>query len=141
MDTEQDLNQDVIPFRDILKRVLIVEPDARQAERRYLLFRKEKLGSTAVQRVSEAIRNIQEVHFRAVILDVDVKDMAWEEAVPIIKGLEPGLPIIITATLNTPEQEAKVLRSKVFYYHVKSFGTEELILAIRNAVENRRIAK
>ena len=123
------------------KRILIVEPDARQAERMYLLFRKERLAVNSVRRVSEAIRNIQQEHVSVLILDVGVTDMAWDDAVPIIKGLDQSLPIIITAANNSQELEAHVLRQKIFYYHVKSFGTEELILAIRNAIENPRIGK
>ena len=117
------------------KKILIVEPDQKLAEKIYLIFRKEGFVVNTIERVSEAIRNIQEEHVSALVLDVGVKDLAWDEAVPIIKGLDPSLPIIMTSNLNTPELEADILHQKVFYYHVKSFGTEDLILAVRNAVE------
>ncbi|MFH0813414.1 MAG: hypothetical protein V2A69_11345 [Pseudomonadota bacterium] len=41
----------------------------------------------------------------------------------------------MTSNSNTPELEASILRQKPFYCHVKSFGTEELILAAKNAIE------
>jgi hypothetical protein len=41
----------------------------------------------------------------------------------------------MTSAQNTPELEARILHQKAFYYHVKSFGTDDLILAVRNAVE------
>ncbi|MDY6844811.1 MAG: response regulator [Thermodesulfobacteriota bacterium] len=117
------------------KRVLIVESDIKLAEKIYFVFRKKGLVANTTSRASEAIRSIQQEHISVLILDVDVKDMAWDEVVPIIKGLDPSLPIIITAAHNTPELEAHILRQKVFYYHLKSFGTEELILAVQNAIE------
>lgn len=117
------------------KRILIVEPDQKLAKKIYLIFRKEGFVANITERASEAIRNIQNEHVSVLILDIGIKDMAWEEAIPIIKGLDPDLPIIITATNNTPELEASILRQKPFYYHVKSFGTEELILAVQNAIE------
>jgi len=117
------------------QRILIVEPDQKLAQKSHLLFRKEGFVASTAERASEAIRNIQEEHISVLVLDVGVKDMAWEEAVPIIKGLAPDLPIIMTSSSNTPELEASILRHKTFYYHVKSFGTEELLLAVRNALD------
>jgi two-component system response regulator HydG/two-component system response regulator AtoC len=117
------------------KRVLIVEPDQHMSEKLYQIFRKERFVVSLTERVSEAIRKIQEEHFSVLILDVGVKDMAWSEAIPIVKGLDAHLPIIMTSDHNTPELEASILKHRAFYYHVKSFGTEDLILAVRNAID------
>jgi DNA-binding NtrC family response regulator len=117
------------------KRILIVEPDQKLAKKCYFLFRKEGFVAITTDRAAEAIRKIQQEHISVLILDVGVKDMAWEEVVPIIKGISPDLPIIMTSNQNTPELEASILRHKAFYYHVKSFGTEELLLAVRNAID------
>jgi two-component system response regulator HydG/two-component system response regulator AtoC len=117
------------------KRVLIVEPDPHMAEKLNQLFRKERFVVSLTERVSEAIRKIQEEHFSVLILDVGAKDMAWSEAIPIVKGLNAHLPIIMTSDHNTPELEASILKHRAFYYHVKSFGTEDLILAVRNAID------
>jgi DNA-binding NtrC family response regulator len=61
--------------------------------------------------------------------------MAWDEMFAIVKGIDPNLPIIMTADHNTPELEVSILRQRAFYYHVKSFGTEDLVLAVRSAIE------
>jgi DNA-binding NtrC family response regulator len=61
--------------------------------------------------------------------------MKWEEVVPIVKGFNPGMPIIMTSDANTPKLESTILHHKIFYYHIKSFGNDELVLAVRNAVE------
>jgi DNA-binding NtrC family response regulator len=136
MDKEQKLRQEQTQSPLKVEKILIVEPDEQLTKRLHPFFRKERFLTKTVKRLSEAIRNIQQEHVSVLILDVDVHDMTWDDAVPIIKGLDPSLPIIITAAQNTPELEANVLRQKVFYYHVKSFGTEELALAIRNAMKN-----
>ena len=117
------------------KRVLIVEPDQHMSEKLYQIFRKERFVVSLTERVSEAIRKIQEEHFSVLILDVGVKDMVWSEVIPIVKGLDAHLPIIMTSDHNTPELEASKLKHRAFYYHVKSFGTEDLILAVRNAID------
>ncbi len=48
------------------------------------------------------------------------------EAISIIKGLDRKLPIIITADENNPEQESRIRHKGIFYYHVNSFGLDEL---------------
>ena len=50
------------------------------------------------------------------------------------KGLDRKLPIIITADENNPEQESRIRQQGIFYYHVNSFGLDDLILAISNAM-------
>ncbi len=117
------------------KKILIVEPDKKLAKKIYLILRKDGLIANTTEQALESIRTIQKEHISVLVFDVDVKDMAWDVAVAIIKELEPGLPIIITSTHNTPDLEARILRQKPFYYHVKSFGTEELLLAVQNAIE------
>jgi len=117
------------------KKILIVEPDEKLAKKIYLILRKDGWIADTTEQALESIRTIQKEHISVLVFDVDVKDMAWDAAVAIIKELEPGLPIIITATHNTPDLEASVIRQKPFYYHVKSFGTKELLLAVQNALE------
>jgi len=116
------------------KRILIVEPDEKTAKKMHQFFRREQFMVHMVSRASEAIRTIQQEHISVLIMDVSVNDMAWDEAVPIVKGLNASLPIIMTAAVNTPELESSVLRQKVFYYHVKGFGTDDLLLAVSNAI-------
>jgi DNA-binding NtrC family response regulator len=117
------------------KTVLIVDPDQNQAKKLYLILRRDGLVANIVDQAADAIRSIYKEHISVLVLDVEVKDMSWEIAVSIIKDLAPNLPIIITASHNTPELEARILRQKPFYYHIKSFGTDELLLAVQNAIE------
>lgn len=121
------------------KRILIVEPDPKQTEKSLLLFKKQGYRLSSTDRALEAIRKLQEELYAVLIMDVEIKDMAWQEVLPIIKGLDPELPIIMTSSNNTPTLEAAILRQKPFYYHVKSFGTDELLLAVQNAVERPRL--
>ncbi|MDY6973349.1 MAG: hypothetical protein SV775_13625 [Thermodesulfobacteriota bacterium] len=72
------------------------------------------------------------------IVDVLVLDAALlgEDSgfISIIKGIEQNLPIIICAETNTPEFESRIRQQRIFYYHIKSFGTQDLEMAISNAI-------
>ena len=56
------------------------------------------------------------------------------EAISIIKSLRRDMPIIVTTDENNPKLESSIRQKGIFYYHVKSFGTDELMLAITNAM-------
>ena len=115
--------------------VLITDPDRKSGEAVCSLLRQDDYTVELTQRISECISKVQEKDVGVLVLDVEAPEMKWHEAIPIIRGISPKLPIIVTSPQNTPELEAKVRRQKVFYYHVKSFGIEELELAVRNALE------
>ena len=117
------------------KKILIVEPDVKMSGKLCQVLRKEHFSVSVTDRASEAIRTVQKEHFSVLILDVGIKDMAWDEIFAIVKGVDPALPIIMTAEHNTPELEVSILRQRAFYYHVKSFGTDDLVLAVRSAIE------
>ena len=114
---------------------MLVEPDPHTAKRLDAVLQKEKFNVHLTERGSDTIRYVQQEHVSVLILDTGITDMKWEEVVPIVKGFNPGMPIIMTADANTPELESTILQHKVFYYHIKSFGNDELVLAVRNAVE------
>jgi hypothetical protein len=40
----------------------------------------------------------------------------------------------MTTDENNPELESSIRQKGIFYYHVKSFGMDELMLAINNAM-------
>jgi replication-associated recombination protein RarA len=48
--------------------------------------------------------------------------------------MEEGLPIIICAETNTPEFEIRIRQKRIFYYHIKSFGIQDLEMAVSNAI-------
>ena len=68
------------------------------------------------------------------VMDVCLPEEIGCEAISIIKSMYRNLPIIVTTDENNPELESSVRQMGIFYYHVKSFGMDELILAISNAM-------
>ena len=87
-----------------------------------------------VDNLKDVLMTIQNEKVSVLVMDVCLPDPMGYEAISIIKGLDRKLPIIITADENNPEQESRIRQKGIFYYHVNSFGMEELILAISNAM-------
>jgi hypothetical protein len=48
--------------------------------------------------------------------------------------MEKDLPIIICSEINTPELERRIRKHRIFYYHIRSFGIQDLEMAVSNAI-------
>jgi DNA-binding NtrC family response regulator len=84
--------------------------------------------------IKDVLLTVQGERIHALVMDVCLPESMGTEAISIIKSLRRDLPIIITTDENNPELESSIRQKGIFYYHVKSFGLDELMLAISNAM-------
>lgn len=117
--------------------ICIADPDSRFLSEWAASLQEEGYQVFTTDKGTRAIQIVQEEKVDLLIMEADMPEVKAYEAIPIIKGVDPTLPIIITAGRNTSELEARIRQKPIFYYHVKSFGPEELRLAIRNALERQ----
>lgn len=115
------------------KRILVIDPNAKVRKDLGMFLKKEKYYVETGRSLTEAIRKISQGYFDCLILDVDLPEMKGYEAVAILKNLDPKIKIIMTTGKNTRRLEAKVREQDIFFYFIKSFGKDELKLAIKNA--------
>ncbi len=87
-----------------------------------------------VASIKDVLMTLQNEKINVLVMDASLPEELGYEAISIIKGLDRKLPIIITAARNNLEQESRIRKMGIFYYHVESFGLDELILAISNAL-------
>jgi len=120
-------------MNDTEKRVLIIDPDTRERRGLTNYLKNENYDVETGKSLSEAIKKISQGCFICLIMDVDLPEMKGYEAVSIIKNLDPQIKVIMTTKKNTKRLEAKVREQDIFFYFIKSFGKEELKLAINNA--------
>lgn len=84
--------------------------------------------------IKDVLITLQCENVSVLLMDVQLAAGMGYDALSIIKGLCRDMPIIVTTETNNPEQESNIRRKGIFYYHVKSFGLEELMLAITSAM-------
>ncbi|MGD8252914.1 MAG: response regulator [Syntrophobacterales bacterium] len=87
-----------------------------------------------VDTIKDVLLTVQGEKIHALLMDVCLPESMGTEAISIIKGLRRDLPIIVTTDENNPQLESSIRQKGIFYYHVKSFGIDELMLAINNAM-------
>ena len=116
------------------KTVLIAEPTRLLSSELHRFLADKNFTVLWASSLKETLLTLQ-----AQTVDVLVLDAALLEQdcgfLSIIKGMEENLPIIICAETNTPEFESTVRKHRIFFYHLKAFGTQDLEMAISNAIQ------
>lgn len=115
-------------------RILVVDPDPHAQKAIEKLFWKETVSFLFCDRLSEAVTAMKQEKFGCAIVDIQLEESS-RHAAPILKALDPTLPIILTAEKNTRDLEILAYRQDAFYYYVKSLGIEELKLAVLQALK------
>lgn len=119
---------------DATKRILIIDPDEMQRNELASFLIKENYYVETGKGLTDALKKVSEGCFNCLIMDVKLPEIKGYEAVSIIKNIDPDIKIIMTTKRNTKQLEAKVRQQDIFFYFIKSFGEEELKLAIKNAL-------
>lgn len=116
-------------------KVMVADGDKGALETTHALLQGEGYRVQKTAWLNEVFHSLQREKIDVLILDVKMPEMKGHEAIPFIRGIAPNLPIIVTTDENSPELELQVRHQGVFYYHIKSFGFEELKLAVQNAIK------
>ena len=115
------------------KTILICEPVESLSIELADFFSKKGHEMIQAKTLKETLLILQSQRIDVLVLDAQLleDDCAF---ISIIKGIEEGLPIIVCSETNTPELERKIRQKRIFYYHIKSFGSGDLEMAITNAL-------
>jgi DNA-binding NtrC family response regulator len=116
------------------KGILIIDSDRKERQDLAAFLRKEGYYAESGKGLSEAIKRLSEGSFNCLIMDVELPEMKGYEAVSILKNIAPDIKIIMTTKKNTKRLESKVREQDIFFYFIKSFGKDELKMAINNAL-------
>lgn len=121
------------------KVLMIIKHEKKIVQELSSLWNKNELVVAVEHDLGAAINRAQNSRFDVIVLDANIKGMPIEQAIHILRDLDPGVKIIVKTRQNSKELEAKVRREKIYYYHLDSFGSEDLKLAIRSALSKRQI--
>jgi len=113
--------------------ILIVDPNHDERMVMAAFLRSEDYAVDTSGSLTEAINKLARCSVPCLILAVDLPEMKGYEAVSVLKNINPDLKIIMTTRTNTRELETKVREQDIFFYFIKTFGKDELKLAIHNA--------
>jgi DNA-binding NtrC family response regulator len=122
-------------------RVMIVDPDSEYASRVSNALSDGDCDVETVEGIKQAVRRLREADFGCVIVNVSLPEIRGYDAVAVLKALLPDTQVIVVATHNTPELEARVRKEDVFFYHLKCFDISELLMAVKDALRKVRSSR
>jgi DNA-binding NtrC family response regulator len=114
--------------------LLIAEPVPKLADALEPWLFESGYAVKVVDNIKDILITLQSQKVRVLVMDACLLKGMGYEAISIFKGLGRNLPIIISTAQNNPEQESRIRQKGIFYYHIQSFGMDELILAVANAM-------
>lgn len=124
-------------MRTYKSNILIVDSDAEFRRSLCSSLANENYCIETCSRFYDAVKKLSESHFDCLIMDINLPEIKGYKAVSIVRSLKPGIKVILTTEKNSRILESKVRQMNVFFYYIKSFGKEELALAIRSATQQR----
>ncbi len=118
------------------KIILFADPEGAASGDLRSFLRDRGCRLVVTKTLKETLLVLQHQRVEALVLDSSLLEEECE-FISVIKGIEKDLPIIICAESNTPELESKIRKQKIFYYHIKSFGIEDLEMALSSALKGQ----
>ncbi|MBN1155894.1 hypothetical protein JXB12_13330 [candidate division KSB1 bacterium] len=82
-----------------------------------------------------SIERVQDQVFNVIVLDTSVKGIDIPQAIHIFRNFDPNVKIIVKTHNSTRQLESEIRKEKIYYYHIDSFDSNDLKLAIRSAIE------
>jgi DNA-binding response OmpR family regulator len=122
-------------------RILIVDGDPQARALTERLLAEEGYRTAACDSAVTAEALARRTRYACAVVDAQLQDGSGLDALEVLRRLDPGLCVIMTAAHSVTEFEAQARRAGVLYYHVKGFGGEELLQAVARAVGGKRLRR
>ena len=115
-------------------RILVLDPNESAQHDIYKILGSEQFSLVVCSQLVDAVKALKETRFKCAIVDIDLPEIPGYRVVPILKAINPALPIILTTETNSRDLEIRVREQDVFFYYIKSFDSQELRLAVLEAL-------
>ena len=119
-------------------KVLIVddERNIRESLKKYLSL--EQIDSAAAETGESAIRSLEREAFDAVILDLKLPGISGQEVLAWINSRGVISPVIMISAHGQIADAVEALKAGAKDYLVKPFDPAEMVIRLRNLVEDKR---
>jgi two-component system response regulator HydG len=88
---------------------------------------------------AEAIAALRAGPFDAVICDLRMEQVDGFDVLAAARTVDPELPVLIMTAFGAVESAVEAMKRGAFHYFTKPFRLDEVLLAVRRALEQRRL--
>ncbi|HZR84558.1 MAG TPA: response regulator transcription factor [Candidatus Binatia bacterium] len=121
-------------------RVLLIDDHAvvRDGLRTVLTASRRAVVVAEAATAREGVRKALEQPLDAVVMDLSLPDMSGIEALKLIRGERPRLPVVVFSMYDDREYCLRALRAGALGYVTKQSAAEEIVQAIESVAAGRR---
>jgi DNA-binding NtrC family response regulator len=122
-------------------RVLIIEDDKRLREVLKKILGREGFDVEVMGDGSGGLTKIKQDFFDVALTDLKMPGMDGIEVLKTIKKISPKTYVIIMTAYGTIDSAVEAVKSGAFDYITKPFKTEEILILIKKALEDKNLRK
>ncbi|MBE0478635.1 response regulator [Candidatus Aerophobetes bacterium] len=118
--------------------VLVADADKKTRSHLAKFLSRKNLTIETASTGSEVIQKVQNTQVKVLIMDLELGGIKGYEIIPILKKIDPTLPIIVTSGNSSLEVARRVRAEGVFFYALKPLDMEEIELAVNDALKKQK---
>ena len=106
----------------------------------YILFLQEKGYSVlTASNGDEAIRLVKEQNLDLIFLDENMPGMSGLETLNVIKGMNPGIPVVMITKSEEEDIMDEAIGAKISDYLIKPVKPNQILLSIKKNIDTKRL--
>src|SRR5678815_2991200 len=121
--------------------VLIIDDEEIIREALEALLTAEGYSVVSAATAGQGLDLIGERHVDAVLLDLMLPDRNGLDVLPEIRRMDEELPVVMVTAFGTIESAIAATKQGAFHYFTKPVKNDEVLVIIRNAIHQRRLAR
>ena len=121
------------------EKILVVDDEQSMTQFLGIVLRKEGFQVTTVNSGRDALEKIRMEPFDVVISDIKMPGMDGIQLLQGIKKHDPNIPVVLMTAYASQQSAIDAVNLGAFQYLLKNAKNDEIRLAVRNALEMRRV--
>ena len=121
------------------EKILVVDDERGMTEFLGIVLRKEGFQVTALNDPKEALEKVKADAFDVAIVDIKMAGMDGIQLLGGLKKIDPGLPVIVMTAYASQQTAIDAVNLGAFQYLIKNAKNDEIKMAVRNAIEMRKV--
>ena len=122
-------------------KILVVDDDLEMCELLSDVLKAEGFSTLAISDSLEASKILKKEEFDVILTDLKMKGLKGLDLLEEAKRVASLTPVIIITAFGTIESAIQAMKMGAYDYITKPFQTDEIVLTVKKALENRLLKK
>ena len=122
-------------------KILVVDDEESMCKFMEIMLKKEGYFVSTSQDGSTALERVKSEDYDLVIADLMMPEMSGLELLSRVKSVNPDLDFIVMTAFASVDSAIEALKKGAFDYITKPFRVDEIKIAVRKSLEQRKIAR